>query len=78
MNTASRTMYRWLDQRGKVMAELQQGISVNLAGAKAIYIAVVSGQAPVVKNNFACAKRVIDRWIQQRGLAVTIVPGGSP
>lgn len=74
MSPAPRTMYRWLDPRGVVLAEVQQGLAMTPAGPRAAYYAVVPGQAPIAKERFTCAKKVIDQWVSMNRLRATIVP----
>lgn len=44
------------------------------AGPKATYLAVVPGQAPIHKERFTCAKKVIDQWISLNRTRATVVP----
>lgn len=67
-------MYRWLDPQGVVLAEVRQGLAVTPAGPKATYLAVVPGQAPIHKERFTCARKVIDQWISLNRIRATVVP----
>ena len=74
MNAATRAMYRWLDPQGVDLAEVRQGLSMTPAGPRAAYYAVVAGQAPIPKERFACAKKLIDRWVSLNRIRATVVP----
>jgi len=65
-------MYRWVDLRGAVVAELLQGVRLSPSGPRAVYIARVAGEQ-VEKQTFACAKRVIDEWLRVNRVRATPV-----
>ena len=67
-------MYRWLDPQGVVLAEVRQGVAVTPTGPRAAYFAVVPGQAPIPKERFTCAKKVIDQWTSLNRIRATVVP----
>lgn len=74
MNAPARAMYRWLDPQGVVLAEVRQGLAMTPAGPRAAYYAVVPGQAPIAKERFTCAKKVIDQWVTLNRIHATVVP----
>lgn len=74
MSPTPRAMYRWLDPQGVVLAEVQQGVAMTPTGPRAAYFAVVPGQAPIPKERFTCAKKVIDQWTSLNRIRATVVP----
>jgi hypothetical protein len=67
-----KAMFRWVDPRGAVVAEVLQGARLSPTGPRAVYIARVAGEQ-VEKQNFSCAKRVIDEWLRANGVRATPV-----
>lgn len=68
----ARAMFRWVDARGLVVAEVLQGARMTPGGPRAFYVARVAGEQ-VEKPRFACAKRIVEQWLKGNGIRATAV-----
>lgn len=57
-------MFIWRDGTGAVVADVVQIARMTPLGPRAFYLARVRGEQ-VEKPRFACAKRVIEEWLQK-------------
>lgn len=75
MFASPRVMYRWVTPNGVAVAAVLQGVQMTTAGPRAVYLARVDGGEQVEKQTFACAVRIVEKWLKVNGISATAVSG---
>lgn len=65
-----RPMFIWRAPNGAVVADVVQIARPTPMGPRAFYLARIQGEQ-VEKPRFACAKRVIEEWLQKNRIMAT-------
>mgnify|MGYP001596130908 CR=1 FL=1 len=64
-------MFIWRTPNGVVVADVAQIVKMTPQGPRAMYLARVQGEQ-VEKQQFSCAKRVIEAWLREHRIQATV------